>query len=433
MTIDSPESTSTHVPDATPPARLGRHRNFRLLWGGDAISQLGSRLSELALPVLAVEAFSAGEFEMGVLSACATIAFLLVGLPSGAWVDRMRTKPVLVVSDLVRALALVSLPIALWLDVASFAQLCVVSVVVGTCTVFFDVAWQGMLPRIVDPDQLVEGNSKLSATQSVAEVAGPAVGGQLLRVLGAPVVIAIDAVTFVASALCVSRIDVEEQPPDPVDRRPLRVEVEEGLRFVLGNPVLRRVVSCTALANLAGSMFAALFVLFALRDLDMGQGMLGVVYAVGAVGGLIGAVMAERVASTIGEARTIPLSVLLGVPGFALVPLALHVPGDPAIWFIAGWVLSTWGGVVYNVTQVSYRQRMCPPELLGRMNASVRFLVWGVLPLGSLLGGVLGSSIGIEATLWVAVGIEALALLPVLTPMFLRAGELPVPGDAPRV
>lgn len=422
MTTEVPEKT-----DAAPPARLSGHRNFRLLWGGDAISQLGSRLSELALPVLAVEAFNSGEFEMGILTACGTIAFLLVGLPSGAWVDRMRTKPVLVVSDLLRALALVSLPLALMFDVATFAQLCIVSVLVGTCSVFFDVAWQGMLPRIVDRDQLVEGNAKLSATQSVAEVAGPAAGGQLLRLLGAPAVIAIDAVSFVASALFVSRIQVEEQVRDRVDRRPLRTEVAEGLRFVLGNPVLRRVVTCTALANFAGSMFGALFVLFALRDLDLGQGMLGLVYALGAVGGLVGAFSAERVTRALGEARTIPLSVFVGVPGLAFIPIALHAPGHPAAWFITGWVLSTWGGVVYNVTQVSYRQRMCPPELLGRMNASVRFLVWGVLPIGSLLGGVLGAVIGIEATMWVAVGIEALALVPVLGSVFLRAGDLPVP------
>ena len=218
-------------PPATPPdeaASLFRHGAFRRLWAGDAISQLGTQLSGLALPVLAIEVFEAGAFEMGLLEACAMVSFLVLGLPTGAWVDRISKRRVLVVSDLVRAAALATIPLALVLDAGTIEQLYVVAIVVGACSVFFDVAWQSYLPILLRGDQLVDGNAKLSATQSVAGVAGPAVGGVLLRVLGAPIVVAIDAVSFVASAICIRGIRDDEPPHDPATRQPLHVEVAEA-------------------------------------------------------------------------------------------------------------------------------------------------------------------------------------------------------------
>lgn len=387
----------------------------------------------LALPVLAVDRFDAGAFEMGVLEACATAAFLLIGLPAGVWVDRMRTRRVLVVSDVVRALVLATLPVALLLGHASLLHLYAVALVVGACTVFFDVAWQSYLPVLVDREQLVDANSKLSATGAVAGVVGPALGGGLLRVVAAPLLVAIDACTFVVSALFVRGIQDDERLPDRTQRRAMREEVAEGLRFVLGHLLLRRITWSTALANVAWSMVGALLVLFMLRELDLSQSTVGIVFAFGAVGGLIGAVIAAPLGRIIGPARLIPLATIVSVPGLALTPLATVLPVSAAVTIAASSAIGAAVGVVYNVTQVSFRQRLCPPHLLGRMNASIRFIVWGTLPLGSLAGGVLGTAFGITSAMWVAVGFAVLSVLPVLLSPLARMRDLPDEQDQLRV
>ena len=199
----------------------------------------------LAIPVLAVKVLDAGAFEMGLLATCEFLAFLVIGLPAGAWVDRWRKQRVLVANDLVRALALGSLPLAWALDVLTFPQMLVVALVVGCCTVFFDVAYQSYLPDIVEPDQIGEGNAKLQAVQSVAMIGGPAVGGGLIKLIGAPLTIALDALSFVWSAFWIRRIEHVDTPPPREDRRPLVVEVREGLTFVLKHPLLWRITACT--------------------------------------------------------------------------------------------------------------------------------------------------------------------------------------------
>src|SRR4051794_17780394 len=360
---------------------------------------------------------------MGVLAALETAAFLLIGLPAGAWVDRWRRKRVLVVNDLVRMVALASLPIAWALDVLSLWQLFLVAAITGTATVFFDVAYQSYLPTLVDGDQIVDGNGKLESSRAVAQVAGPGITGVLLRVLGAPLLIAADAVSFLLSALFIGRIRHVDAVPDRAARRPLRVEIAEGLGFVVRHPLLRRIVACTGTANLASSMSNALLVLFALRELGLSESTLGIVFAAGSVGGLVGAVTGARFAHWVGEGRAIPLSALLIMPFTTLVPLA--VVGAPAVLLVIGWFGFSWAVVAYNITQVSFRQRLCPPRLLGRMNASVRFVVYGTQPLGALLGGVLGSAIGVLPTLWIAVVVQGLAVLPVVFSPLIRMRELP--------
>jgi MFS family permease len=412
----------------TPPdeaASLFRHAAFRRLWAGDAVSQLGSQLSGLALPVLAIEAFDAGAFEMGLLEASSTAAFLLIGLPAGAWVDRMRKRRVLVVADVVRAIALASLPLAIVAGVASLPQLYVVALVVGTCSVFFDVAWQSYLPVLLRGEQLVDGNAKLSATGSVAGIAGPAIGGVLLRALGASVVVLLDAISFLTSAAIVRTIEDDEQPHDPTTRRPLRSEVAEGLRFVVHHPLLVRITLCTAITNLAFSMASAVFVLFLLRDQDQSVAVVGLVYAVGSAGALLGAFGARRIAQRLGEGRTIPISDAVGALSMVFLPLAAVVSIPVVVLAAAGMFLGSLSGVVYNVTQISFRQRICPPELLGRMNASVRFLVWGTLPIGSVLGGVVAEWLGIVPTLWIAFVIAAIGVVPVALSPLARMRELP--------
>lgn len=402
------------------------NRDFRRLWIGESISQVGSQLSIVALPVLAVETLHANAGQMGVLTACETLAFLIVGLPAGAWVDRWHKRRVLVANDLLRVLLYGWVPVAWWFGILTLWQLFAVATLVGICTVFFDVAYQSYLPHLVEGDQLVSGNSRLQASESVAQVAGPAVAGGLLHVMSAPIVIAIDAVSFLASALFVSRIRQRETPPARHERRPLRIEIAEGLGFVVRHRLLRRIVACTSLGNLFGSMTAALFVLFVLRDLDLSTGFVGIVFSASAVGGLVGALTSGPIANLIGPGRTIPVSALLMAPAVALTPLSALVSGPwTVVLLIAGGAMYFGVVVIYNITQVSYRQRVCPPNLLGRMNASVRFIVWGTQPIGALIGGVLGTAFGIVPVLWLTVAGTVLAALPVAISPLMRMKDIP--------
>jgi MFS family permease len=407
---------------------LWRHADFRRLWAAETVSQVGTQITQLAMPVLAVTLLAATPLQMGVLTALETAAFLLIGLPAGAWVDRWRRKRVLVATDVVRALALASLPVGWALGALGLPQLFVVAAVTGTATVFFDVAYQSYLPVLVDGDRLVDGNGKLEGSRAVAHVAGPGLAGLLLRVLSAPVLLAADAVSFLLSAWLIGRIRHAEAVPGRAGRRPLRTEIGEGLRFVAAHPLLRRIVGCTGTSNLFSSMTQTLLVLYAIRELGLAEGTVGFVLSAGAVGGLVGAATAARFARRVGEGRAIPLSGLLFLPFAALTPLASL--GAPAVLLIVGSVGLSWAVVVYNITQVSFRQRLCPPALLGRMNATVRFVVFGTMPLGALLGGALGTGLGVLPTLWIAVAGEALAALWVLTGPLPRMRELPRPAVA---
>jgi MFS family permease len=415
----------------TDPPSLWGHRDFRQLWAAESVSQVGTQVTLVALPLLAVTLLDATPFQMGVLTSLETLAFLVVGLPAGAWVDRWRRKRVLVTADLVRAAAIGSLPLAHALDVLALEQLYAVALVAGTATVFFDVGYQSYLPALVERGQIVDGNAKLEASRAVAQVAGPGITGALVRVLGAPVLIAVDAVSFLLSALFIGRIQAPDVVPDRAARRPLRTEIAEGLSFVVRHPLLRRMVACTGLANLAGSFTGALLVLYAIRELGLSGSVVGLVFSVGAVGGIVGAVTAARIARTLGEGRTIPLSAVAFAAAGTTVPLASL--GAPVPLLLGGWFLESFAVIVYNVTQVSFRQRLCPPGLLGRMNASVRFIVFGTMPVGGFLGGVVGTWLGVVPALWIAVAVAFLAAVPVAASPLLRMRDLPDEWDAGRL
>jgi MFS family permease len=413
---------------SSPAAGLWRHHDFRQLWAAETVSQVGTQVTLVALPLLAVTQLDATPFQMGVLTALETLAFLVVGLPAGAWVDRWRRRRVLVTADLVRAVAIGSVPLAHLLGVLTLEQLYGVALVAGTATVFFDVGYQSYLPVLVERGQIVDGNSKLEASRAVAQVAGPGLTGALVRVLGAPALIAVDAASYLLSALFLGRIRTPDVVPDRAARRPLRTEVAEGLSFVVRHPLLRRMVACTGLANLAGSATGALLVLYAIRELGLSESVVGLVFSVGAVGGILGALSAARISRALGEGRTIPLAALGFAAAATAVPLASVGPPVPVL--LGGWFLESFAVIVYNVTQVSFRQRLCPPRLLGRMNASVRFIVFGTMPVGGFLGGVVGTWLGLVPALWIAVAVAFLAAVPVVASPLMRMRELPDEADA---
>jgi MFS family permease len=394
-----------------------------LLFGADTISQIGTQVSLLALPLVAVLALKASEFETGLLFAAGTIAFLLVGLPAGVWVDRMRRRQILITADLVRGVLLASVPIAWWLDVLTLPHLYVVALGIGVATVFFDIAYQSYLPSLVGRDRLPEGNAKLEIVRATANVAGPGAGGVLIQVLTAPVAVLVDAVSFLGSALFLWRIDAAEQVPDRAARRTLVKEIGEGLRFVATHRILRMIAAATATANFSNGMIAAVEMIFLTRVVGLSPGVIGLLFSAGAFGGLASAAIVGTVSRRVGTARIIWLSVLVTAPFMLLVPLTGS--GWRTSLFAIAVFMNGVGVVLYNVNQVSFRQSVTPEHMLGRMNATMRFVVWGVLPLGGLVGGVLGEIFGARTTLWISAALALLAVVPLLLSPLRTMRDLP--------
>lgn len=398
-----------------------------LLFSADTISQFGTQISLLALPLVAVLALGASELETGLLIAAETAAFLLVGLPAGVWVDRMRRRRILIIADLVRGALLASVPITWWLGALTLPHLYGVALGMGLATVFFDIAYQSYLPSLVGRDQLVDGNAKLEIVRSAAGVAGPGAGGGLIQVLTAPVAVLADAVSFLGSALFLWRIDAAEQTPDPAARRGLLKEIGEGLRFVAAHRILRMIAASTATANFTNGMLAAVEMIFLTRVLGLSPGAIGLLFSAAALGGLVGAAIVGTVSRRAGTARIIWLSILVTGPFLLLVPLS--GPGWGTSLFAIGMFMNGVGVVLYNVSQVSFRQSVTPEHMLGRMNATMRFVVWGTLPLGGLAGGVLGEIFGARTTLWISVLLALLAVVPLLLSPLRTMRDLPDPEE----
>ena len=408
---------------------LWAHLGFRRLWIGETVSQFGTMVSQLALPLVAILILHASTFEVGLLTALETAAFAVITLPAGAWVERMRFRSVLIVNDVIRAVALASLPLAQLLGILTIGQLYAVALVTGICTVFFDVAYQSYLPELVGRERLVEGNAKLQGSESVSQIAGPSLGGLLIQALTAPYAVLVDALSFIWSAGWVAAIEPGPPKPKRSAEPNLRREMAEGLKFVLGNRMLRSIAICTGTSNLFSSLIFAVFYVLLARQLGLSPGLIGLFTSATAVGGLIGALVASRFAARVGQGPAIWISSAIIGPCLFVTPF---VHRDWTLGLLAiGQVGAGIGVVLYNVTQVSFRQGLCPPDLLGRMNATMRFLVWGTLPLGGLIGGALGAAIGVRATLLVGAIGGTLAFLPVFFSPLRHARELPSHQEEP--
>ncbi|HEY2508847.1 MAG TPA: MFS transporter [Streptosporangiaceae bacterium] len=383
---------------------LWRHRDFLLLWSGQSVSELGSAVTTVALPLTAVVWLRASTLEVGLLSAATTVPFLLIALPAGLVVDRLHKRPMMIGCDLARMLIIGSLPIAYAAGALTLAQLYVAAVAAGIATVFFDVAYQSYVPHLLATEQLIDANGKLGATQAFAQVAGPGVGGALFGLIKAGAMTA-DAASFAVSWLTILGIRAQEpaiaRSPPSAEAPRLRTELLAGLVFVVRHPVLRKIAACTGTANLFAQMAFALEIIFLVRVLHVPVAYTGALLAVGGVGGVLGGISSGAIGRRIGTARLIWVSMLCFGAAQMLMPLT--EPGwRLALFPLAGFSFGVTS-VLYNISQLSYRQSICPPELLGRMNAAIRWIVWGTLPLGGLLGGVLGSTIGIRPTLWIGV------------------------------
>jgi MFS family permease len=409
---------------------LWRHGDFMRLWSAQTISQFGTQFTVLALPLAAIVVLDASAFEVAVLGAVEWLPWLLFSLPVGAWVDRLRRRPILVLADIGRALALVSVPLAYAFDVLTIWQLYAVGFTTGVLTVFFDVAYQSYLPSLVERHQLEEGNSKLEISRSGAQLAGPGFAGALVDLVKAPVAILADALSFLVSAAFLSRIEREEQVEGRgPEKTRLVAEILEGLRYVVRDPYLRPSMVYVAVFNFFLQVMFSIFLVYAVRRLELSPVAIGVVFAIGNVGLLLGAVLAPRVSARLGIGRTLIGSAAISGIALFLVPLA--PPSNPIPLLIAQGVIIDFSVVLYNVCAISLFQATTPDRLLGRMNASRRFVVWGVIPLGALAGGALATTIGLRETLFVGAAGASLGFLPLLlSPLraLRQVPELPEPA-----
>ena len=412
-----------------PTGGLWRHRDFLKLWSAETISQFGTQVSQLALPLAALLVLDASTFEVAALGVVEFLPFILFTLPAGVWVDRLPRRPILIAGDFGRAALLATIPIAYVADVLTLGQLFVVGFLVGVCTVFFDVAYMSYVPSLVERDQIIDGNSKLEISRSAAQIGGPGLGGALVQIFTAPYALLVDAVSYLASGLFVVRIRKHEEPPArPAEgaRTSLWVELKAGLRFVLGNPNLRAQAGCTGTSNFFSNVAFAVILVFLVRELELSPGVIGIAFSVGSAGSLAAAFTAMRISNRFGIGPTTIASAVLWGPSTLL--LAFAPVGSAAIPFLVGTVfVSGFSIVIYNIVQVSYRQAICPPRLQGRMNSVMRFIVWGTIPIGALVGGALGTWIGLRETIVVGAIGGSLAVLWIIFSPQRHLREMPEP------
>ena len=419
------------------PSRLGvlADPDYRRLWIAETISQFGTQVSLLAVPLVAIMLLQANPFQVALLGTIEFLPFILFSLPAGAWVDRLRRRPILIVTDLGRAVSLGSIPVAWQLGILTIEQLYVVGFVTGVLTVFFDVSYQSYLPSLLERDLILEGNSKLEISRTVAQTAGPALGGGLIGFVGAPTAIIADAVSFLASAGFVSRIRRREPIPDrhtDVHGEPrvgIRREIAEGLRYVLGNRYLRSIAASTGLSNLFTNIAFATYLVYVVRNLGLDAGTIGIVLGIGNLGAIVGAFTATKLGRRLGVGPVIVGAMFMVGPASLLVPMASRGAAIP--FLLVAQALTGFSGVVYNINQVSLRQSITPERMQGRMNATMRFIVWGTIPIGATVGGVVATAVGVTQALWIGSILACTAFLPVFLGPVRRLREFPSPVGEP--
>ncbi|MDP8903921.1 MAG: MFS transporter [Chloroflexota bacterium] len=413
---------------------LWRQPDFVKLWSAETISHFGTQVSLLAIPLVAAVTLEVGAFEFGLLTTIEFLPFVLISLPAGVWIDRLRRRPILIVADVGRAVALVTIPVAYLAGALTIWQLYVVGFATGCLTVLFDVSYQSYLPSLVERDEILDGNAKLETSRSAAQIAGPGIAGVLIGLLGAPLAIVLDSVSYLVSGAFVWRIRKHE--PEPEYRRQrasgvqgpgMRREIGEGLRYVVTHPYLRAIAATTASSNFFSNVAFAITVLYVVRAFGLTAKQIGVAFSIGATGFLIGALLANRIGTRLGVGPTIIGAAIIFGPSALPVALATRDIAVPML-ALAGFV-GGFGGAVYNINQVSLRQAITPTRLQGRMNATMRFIVWGTIPAGATLGGALGSVIGLHETIWIGAIGGVFVFLPVLLSPVRHVTQMPEPVE----
>jgi len=410
-----------------PSGGLWANGDFVKLWSGQSISEFGSQVSALAIPLLAATQLHASPLAFSLLGVLGFLPFILFALPAGVWIDRLRRRPILIFGDAGRAILLTLIPLLWATHVLRMWHLLALQFAIGIFTVFFDVAYQSYLPSLVERDHLVEGNAKLQTTVSAAQTTGPALAGVLVAALTAPYAIALDAVSFVVSTAFMIPIrkleTLPERAPDAAKPK-MWPELKEGVHYVVRHRYLKWIALSTGSSNFFGQIAFAIVILYMQRSLHLGSIAIGVVFAGMGVGAIVASLTAtrlQRLVGGIGNAIWMP-SVLFSTAGlsFPLAPRSFPIPV-----LVVGTVLFGYGGMAYNIAQVSLRQAITPERLQGRMNASMRWIVWGTIPLGTLIGGLLATAFGLRSALWVGAIGSVFAFLPLLLSSVRSLKELP--------
>lgn len=392
---------STHPNARHAASGLWRHHDFLKLWAGQTVSLCGSLLTTFALPLLAALLLGANAGQMALLAGAEVVPGLALGFFVGVWVDRLRRRPLLIAADIGRALALLSIPIAAVLGALYIEQLYVVAVLASVCGVFFDVAYPSYLPTLLQPTELVEGNSKLESSAALAEVSGWGIAGVLVQLVGAPLAILVDAATFVVSALSLAVIRAHEPPPASAEERhSLAREVAQGLRFVVVNPMRRTLAAAGAFDTLFGNALGTLIVLYLVRDLRLAPVVMGAVFAVGGISAFAGSLLVTRIARRWPVGRILPVALLVYDIGAFTVPLASGPTWLAVMLLVTGQSLDA-AHTIYSVTRLSLFQQTTPDQMQGRLHATLRVVEGGATVAGLALGGILGQTLGVRATLFI--------------------------------
>jgi predicted MFS family arabinose efflux permease len=385
------------------PLPLLRQPEFLKLWAAQSISQIGDQISYLALPLVAVLTLDASASQMGFLVAAELMPHLLFSLFAGVWIERSRRRRrLMIVADLARALLLASVPLAAAFDVLSFPQLYAVAFAAGTFAVMFDISWPTLFVAVVPRRDVVDANSKMSLSRALSFVVGPSAAGFLVQALTAPVTLLVDAFSFLGSALFLTRLRAQE-PPVEEDGNGVLGSLRDGLRFVLRDELIRSDLACAATVNLFNFVFYAIFVLYATRELGVAPGTLGIALGLGAVGGIIGALIAPRLERVIGIGRSVVLGSVLFPAPLILVPIASGSELQLGLMLGAAEFFSAVGVMIFDVSAASMAFLRIPDRIRARAAGSFRFVNYGVRPLGALLGGALGTALGLQTTLWIGV------------------------------
>ncbi|HEY1354224.1 MAG TPA: MFS transporter [Ktedonobacteraceae bacterium] len=381
---------------------LWYHRDFLKVWAGQTISLCGSQVTLLAFPLTAILVLHASAAQMGFLQAAEFAPFLLIGLAVGVWVDRLPRRPVMIIADIGRFLLIGCIPLVAVFHILNIYEMYVIAFAVGTLTIFFDVAYRSYLPSLISREQLIDGNSKLELTASAAELIGPGLGGVLIQLLSAPISLLVDTFSFLLSALSLGLIRSNEPPPArPAEQSKLLPEISKGLRLLLRNPLLGPLAWSSINITLCTNISTAVYILYATTALHISPIVLGIIYAVGGVSAIPGAMINNWITQRLGIGVTAIIAVFIYACGGLLVPLAL----GPQPIVIAILMLSQFfvglTFVIWNINQLSLRQMLTPNAFLGRVNASYRFLVWGAIPIGAVIGGGLGTIFGLHTALFI--------------------------------
>lgn len=382
---------------------LWRHPDFMKLWIGQTISEFGSRISREGIPLTAVLMLAATPEQMSWLVACASAPVLLLGLFAGVWVDRLPRRPVMIAADLGRLLLLLTIPFAALTGTLTLTLLLVVTVGMSILSLFFGLAYRAALPGLVERQHVLEANTKLSTTDSLAEIGGPAVAGLLIQVITAPLAVFFDAFSFLFSAVSVAVIRKPENRAVFAERGTMWRDIRAGLDVIAGHPILRAMGIGVLLRSFFGSFFGVLYALYAVRNLGLSPALLGIVVASGGIGALMGTLLAEYVPRRFGLGRTLIGALLVGSVTNLLIPLAGGAPLVAAGILIIGQIINDGAMALYQINELTFLQVSVPDHMLGRANATIGFGAEGIAPIGALVGGLLAGMIGTRETLWVAV------------------------------